>query len=204
MTTGNAAPGQARSPGSPHSPASPAHSATGPEKGGVIWITGLSGAGKTTLARALMPHLPRKALLLDGDELRAALGVEGRHFDREGRKQLAFTYARLAGLLAAQGALVVVATISLFHDVHAWNRAHLPDYVEIFLDVPEAVRRERDPKGLYAARAPRPSDGAAGTASPMAGVDLVVEFPLCPTLRFQHSDSLEWMTGRILETLSRI
>lgn len=86
--------------------------------GRVIWLTGLSGAGKTTLARALLKYLPR-AVLLDGDELREALGVATSGFDAASRKKLALTYARLAGLLARQGLTVVVATISLFHDVHA-------------------------------------------------------------------------------------
>ena len=142
--------------------------------GRVIWITGLSGSGKTTLARALRPHLPG-AILLDGDELREALGVQRSRFDVEGRKALALTYARLAGLLARQGLTVMVATISLFHEVHAWNRANLPGYVEIFLDVPEEERRRRDPKGLYAAE-------AAGTVRQMAGGETRVEHPLHPHL----------------------
>ena len=118
-----------------------------PPQGRVVWITGLSGAGKTTLARALQRALPG-SLLLDGDELREALGASGHGFDAESRRRLALTYARLAGRLARQGATVIVATISLFHDLHAWNRANLPGYVEIFLDVPEDDRRGRDPKGL--------------------------------------------------------
>ena len=147
--------------------------------GRVIWITGLSGAGKTTLAKALQQKLPG-ALLLDGDELREALGADGRSFDVQSRKRLAQTYARLAGLLARQGATVIVATISLFHDLHAWNREHLPGYVEVFLDVPEAVRRQRDPKGLYAARVPN-----------MAGTGVQVELPLAPHLRLDGTQGEE-------------
>ena len=89
--------------------------------GRVIWITGLSGSGKTTLAKALQKELPG-SILLDGDELREALGSANHGFDVESRKKLAKTYARLAGLLARQGFIVLVATISLFHDLHAWNR----------------------------------------------------------------------------------
>lgn len=147
-------------------------------QGRVLWITGLSGAGKTTLARALQQALPG-ALLLDGDELREVLGADGQGFDAQSRRHLALTYARLAGLLARQGATVIVATISLFHELHAWNRAHLPGYVEIFLDVPEAVRRARDPKGLYAANARN-----------MAGSEVPAELPLEPHLRLDGSQSL--------------
>jgi adenylylsulfate kinase len=162
--------------------------------GRVIWITGLSGAGKTTLARALVDHLP-EAILLDGDELREALGVFDRGFDTTSRKSLALTYARLAGLLARQGSMVVVATISLFHEVHAWNRDHLPGYLEVFLDVPEKTRRARDPKGLYAAE-------QEGRVTDMAGSALRVELPLSPHLRLDGSQSLEESVRHILERMS--
>lgn len=158
-----------------------------PHKGRVFWITGLSGAGKTTLARALQKALPG-SLLLDGDELREALGTEARGFDAESRRQLALSYARLAGLLARQGATVIVATISLFHELHAWNRANLPGYVEIFLDVPEEVRRGRDPKGLYAANVRH-----------MAGAEVKAELPLDPHLRLTGDESLEAALASVLE-----
>lgn len=138
----------------------------------MIWITGLSGAGKSTLARALMPDLPG-AVLLDGDELRAVLGEGASGFDRQSRLRLAMIYARLCKLLADQGLTVVIATISLFHEVHAWNRTHLPGYLEIWLESPEEVRRARDPKGLYAA-------AARGQAAQMAGQDTPVDVPLAP------------------------
>lgn len=159
--------------------------------GRVIWITGLSGAGKTTLARALLEHLP-EAILLDGDELREALGAADSGFDAASRKKLALTYAKLARLLARQGVTVVVATISLFHDVHAWNREHLPDYLEVFLDVPEDVRRQRDPKGLYAAE-------QAGRVTAMAGRATRVELPRFPHLRLDGSQSLEEAVRSVLE-----
>lgn len=162
--------------------------------GRVIWITGLSGAGKTTLARALLGHLPG-AILLDGDALRQALGAADSGFDAAGRKRLALTYARLAGLLAHQGLTVLVATISLFHDVHAWNREHLPGYLEVFLDVSEAVRRQRDPKGLYAAE-------QAGRVTDMAGSETRVELPLCPHLRLDASQSLKESVQVVLEQIN--
>lgn len=148
--------------------------------GRVIWITGFSGAGKTTLARAVLPHLGPRAVLLDGDELREALDAARSGFDRESRKRLAFTYARMARLLATQGLTVVVATISLFHDLHSWNRENLPGYCEVWLDVPEAERRRRDPKGLYA--------GAdCGQVQSMA-CELMAEVPREPHLTLRHGE----------------
>ena len=146
----------------------------GAQTGRVFWITGLSGAGKSTLARALQARLPQ-SILLDGDELRAVLGATASGFNRESRLELARTYARFCKLLAGQGHTVIMATISLFHEIHEWNRENLPGYREIFLDVPEEVRRQRDPKGLYAA-------ARNGSVRQMAGAETPVDLPLSPHL----------------------
>lgn len=157
------------------------------QTGRVIWITGLSGSGKTTLARALQANL-RGSILLDGDELREALGSASHGFDKDSRLRLAKIYAQLAGLLAKQDFIVIVATISLFHELHAWNRAHLPGYLEVFLDIPEEERRKRDPKGLYAANTPQ-----------MAS--LCAELPQNPHLRLNEQASIDESVSLILNLL---
>lgn len=140
----------------------------------VVWITGVSGSGKSTMARALCAELRgagRTVVELHGDDLRVALGNQ--RFDRSSRRELAQTYARLCMLLADQGLDVVIATISLFHEVHAWNRAHLPGYVEVLLN----RTGDGDPKGFYAAH-------SAGALSDMVGKDQQAEFPLEPDFVF--------------------
>lgn len=164
------------------------------KSGRVIWVTGLSGAGKTTLARELAGQLTG-SLLLDGDELREALGCGNASFDAESRFNLALTYARLACLLARQGATVIVATISLFHKVHEWNRRHQPGYLEVFLDIPSDICKARDPKGLYAAE-------ARGDLKEMAGNGVAVELPLAPDLVLTSADSLQESVKRVLACLA--
>jgi adenylylsulfate kinase-like enzyme len=119
----------------------------------VIWITGYSGAGKTTLAQQLKTELKLQcdldAILLDGDQIRKALGEETTSYGVIERKKKAYFYAKLAKNISDQGFLVIVATISMFEDVRQWNRKNNIKYLEIFLDVPEQERIKRDYKGIY-------------------------------------------------------
>jgi adenylylsulfate kinase-like enzyme len=144
--------------------------------GRVIWITGLSGAGKSTLAHEVVARLRASGntvVMLDGDELREVFGAvaaNAENHGREGRLALAMQYAHLCSVIAAQGLTVVIATISLFREVHTWNRAHLPGYFEVYLKVPVDELRRRDPKGIY-----RRFD--AGELNNVAGLDLFIDEP---------------------------
>lgn len=144
--------------------------------GEVVWITGLSGAGKSTLAHEFVARLRNDGhpvVMLDGDELRDVFGASAanaQNHGREGRLALAMQYAHLCRVIAAQGFTVVIATISLFREVHTWNRAHLPGYFEIYLKVPMEELRRRDPKGIY-----RRFD--AGELHNVAGLDLSIDEP---------------------------
>ena len=117
----------------------------------VYWITGFSGAGKTTVGKDLYKRLLSKekfVVFLDGDELRKTFDdVDG--YDKNSRKLLAFRYARLCKMLSNQGLSIVIATISMFSEVHKWNRENLENYVEIYIKVPIEILIERDQKKLY-------------------------------------------------------
>lgn len=157
--------------------------------GKTIWITGLSGAGKSTTAVIVAEKLRaagEPVVFLDGDELRAVFGsqgVTGASMTREGRQELAMRYARLCRMLSDQGLTVVIATISLMQDIHAWNRSNLDSYLEVFLDVPVEELRRRDPKGIYQ-RFDR------GETSDVAGLDLVVDYPASPDLHLTWGEGL--------------
>lgn len=157
--------------------------------GKTIWITGLSGAGKSTTAVIVVEKLREAGepvVFLDGDELRAVFGsqgVTGASMTREGRQELAMRYARLCRMLSEQGLTVVIATISLMQDIHVWNRANLTSYLEVFLDVPVNELRKRDPKGIY-------DRYERGETRDVAGLDLAVDYPVAPDVHIRWEEGL--------------
>ena len=168
--------------------------------GRVIWITGLSGTGKTTLARAVAAELRsdgRSVILLDGDELRAAIGGKTGHSEPE-RRELAERYSRLCRLFSSQGIHVICATMSLFHSVHEWNRINLPGYVEVYLKVEIQTLIARDPKGLY-------RRALSGEVSNVAGIDQLFEAPVAPDLVLENDvdlPDLSPLAARVLALVS--
>jgi adenylylsulfate kinase-like enzyme/phosphohistidine swiveling domain-containing protein len=167
--------------------------------GRVFWITGLSGAGKTTVGRELWSRLRaagRPATFLDGDTLRDAIAEDLDHSIGH-RRRSAMRNARLCRLLAAQGADVVCATISLFHEVHRWNRENIPGYREIYLRVPMDELRRRDSKGIYAG-------AERGDTRDVVGLDVPAEAPEAPDLVLDNYGALDVETAvdRILSLCS--
>jgi alcohol dehydrogenase len=170
-----------------------------PITGHVIWVTGLSGTGKTALASAVaraMRAAGRRVVLLDADDLRAAVsGHVGHSLDE--RRALARRYASLCRFLAFEGIDVVCATMSLFQEIHAWNRAHIPRYVEVYLKADRATLTRRDPKGLYrrAARASAPH---------VVGVDLPFDEPATPDVVIDTTDDRTDLTPLVDQVLARV
>ncbi len=158
--------------------------------GKVIWITGLSGSGKTTLAKEVVARLrsaDQTILMLDGDEIRSVFGAtkaSSINHGRVGRLALAMQYVKLCQLIANQGVTVVCSTISMFKEVHSWNRENQPSYLEVYLKVPLSELRNRDPKGIY-----RRFD--SGELSNVAGLDLQVDEPKSPDILFEFKPNLK-------------
>ncbi|RKZ52792.1 MAG: adenylyl-sulfate kinase [Candidatus Parabeggiatoa sp. nov. 3] len=153
----------------------------------VLWITGLSGAGKTTIARATQEILRSKGVctvLLDGDQVRNVVRDETCGHDQANRLKNAYRISRLAKMIAEQGLVVIVATMSLFHEIHDWNRKNLPHYFEIYLKVDLAILQKRDPKGLY-------HKANRGKESNIVGVHLDIEEPQYPDLVIENNENLE-------------
>ena len=157
-----------------------------PAAGRVFWITGLSGAGKTTLGRELWQRLRaagRAAIFLDGDMLREVIAEDLGH-NLTSRRKSAMRNARLCRMLASQGGDVVCPTISMFHEVQRWNRENIPNYREIYLRVPMHELQRRDAKGIYAA-------ARRGDLRDVVGLDMAAELPEAPDLIVDNFGALD-------------
>lgn len=117
----------------------------------VYWITGLSGAGKTTIGKLFYEKLKLQypnTVFLDGDTLRIVFGNDLGYM-QEDRRVCAMRYARLCAMLQEQDMNVVCCTISMFDSVREWNRKNIQSYKEIYVKVSMEKLQERDQKGLY-------------------------------------------------------
>lgn len=143
----------------------------------VYWITGLSGAGKTTIGHAWYLYLKEtmpNVVLLDGDTLRQVFG-DDLGYTKEDRKKSAMRNARICKLLSEQGIDVVCCTISMFDEVRQWNREHISNYKEIYVKVRMETLQKRDQKNLY-------TKVGLGTEENLAGITWEVEEPKNPDL----------------------
>ncbi|TVX93554.1 adenylyl-sulfate kinase [Paenibacillus agilis] len=140
----------------------------------VYWITGLSGAGKSTVAAALYERLKciESVVLLDGDSLREVFG-DDIGYTYVDRKKSAMRNSRLCKLISDQNISVICATISMFDVVRAWNRENILDYCEIYLNTPMELLYRRDQKKLY-------SRALLGQITNVLGVDMPFEEPKKP------------------------
>jgi len=147
----------------------------------VYWITGLSGAGKTTVGKILYQKLKEtypNTVFLDGDLMRRAFG-DDLGYTREERIKCAMRYARLCAMLGEQDLNVVCCTISMFDCVREWNRTNIKNYTEIYVKVSMDTLVRRDQKGLY-------SGVTAEKEKEVAGVHVEVEEPKNPDLILQN------------------
>lgn len=137
------------------------------ENAAVIWLTGLSGAGKTTIAKELIALFCKNnvsPVLLDGDEIRSAIEQTG--FDEASRKAHNMRVGRLAALFEQQGHPVIVSMISPYEDTRQYVRALCSRFVEVFVNTPLATCIERDAKGLYHKALNNQIDNFTGISAP--------------------------------------
>jgi bifunctional enzyme CysN/CysC len=147
---------------------------------GVVWLTGLSGAGKSTIANLLEKRLyamGKRTYLLDGDNLRHGLNRD-LGFTAEERVENIRRVAEVAKLMADAGLIVITAFISPFHAERSAARELMEpgEFIEVFVDTPLEVAEQRDPKGLY-------RKARRGELKNFTGIDSPYEAPRNPDIR---------------------
>lgn len=185
-------------------------------RGGVVWFTGLSGSGKSTIAN-LVDHklhaMQVHTFLLDGDNVRHGLNATtsrlsdqynqafgerfGLGFSEEDRQENIRRIGEVAALFAEAGLLVLTAFVSPYRrDRDAVrNRLEEGDFVEVFVDAPLEICEQRDPKGLY-------RKARAGEIQGMTGIDDPYESPERPELVLPSGqDSAESLADEVLRYL---
>lgn len=151
----------------------------------IVWITGLSGAGKTTIGRELFAAMKRRVpnvVLLDGDEVRSVFQLQqlARPYSAESRKAITQGYHRLCLWLDRQDIHVVCCTIAGNQEIRDENRRAFGRYFEVLVDVPVAVLAARDDKNLY-------RRALNGEAQDVVGVDIDYPAPAHPDLVIDNS-----------------
>ncbi len=146
--------------------------------GMLYWITGLSGAGKTSLAHCLYQRMQVKnnsVVVLDGDALRSVYNLPG-HYDFNGRKSMAMRHAQMCHLITSQGIDVICPTISMFDEVRQWLVTNIEFYTEIYLSAEPGVlsQRRKDSVG--------PNE--------MVGIDVAAELPQNPHIKLTNNGFL--------------
>ena len=167
----------------------------------VIWVTGLSASGKTTLCHALWDFLKSRLpqlVLLDGDVIRTALGDNLGYREQDRVVQIKRMQS-LAKMLAEQGLVVMVAALYANPELLVWNRRYLPGYFEVYLESSLDSLRSRDVKGLYAA-------AESGNMQHVVGVDIPWHAPESPDLiiNIDDGESPEQIAMRVVAAVPRL
>ncbi len=171
------------------------------QKGFTIWFTGLSGAGKTTIADAIEPLLRERGITklekLDGDVVRTHLS-KGLGFSKEDRDTNIRRIGWVAEVLSRNGVCVIASAISPYREIRDEVRANIGDFVEVFVkcSIPELTRR--DVKGLY-------EKALKGEIKNFTGVSDPYEEPLNPQVTVDtETEELQESVAKVLGTLEEL
>lgn len=163
----------------------------------VIWLTGLSGSGKTTIANAVSAHLQlegKKIIILDGDDIRNFFKIG---FDKQSRIEHNINIGKMASLFESQGFIVIVSLISPYMEARNKCREMAKSFFEIYIATSLEVCEQRDVKGLY-------RKARLGEIKEFTGIDSPYEIPINPDIYFNTSNtSIEESVNLILNKIKK-
>lgn len=167
------------------------------EGGLIVWLTGLSGAGKSTIAEYVYRNLLAagyRTEVLDGDTIRRELSL-GLGFSRDDRNENIRRIAFVSQLLAKHGVIVLVAAISPYREAREQVRRSMGEFLEVYVNAPLSLCETRDPKGLY-------GKARRGELSSFTGIDDPYEAPLWPDVECRTDrENVEASGNRVLAAI---
>ncbi|MBR8830170.1 MAG: putative adenylyl-sulfate kinase [Chroococcopsis gigantea SAG 12.99] len=170
------------------------------QRGVTIWLTGLSGAGKTTITEALKQKLIDEGYdieVLDGDIVRTNL-TKGLGFSKADRDENIRRIGFVANLLTRHNVIVLVSAISPYREIRDEVREKIGSFVEVFVNAPLAVCEERDVKGLY-------KKARAGEIKSFTGIDDPYEPPLNPEVECRTDlETLDASLAKVWDKLAQL
>jgi len=151
----------------------------------LVWITGLPGSGKTTLAQTLYRFIGDKfpSVCIDGDAIRNIMGND-LGYNMKDRLANAYRIARLNKYLIEHNLIVICSTVSLFKEIHQWNRKNIKNLIEVYIDVPMDILIKRDQKKMY-------TQALNGKKKNVRGVDQSFDIPEKPDLIIRNNGDLD-------------
>ncbi len=170
------------------------------QKGVTVWLTGLSGAGKTTITDALAEKLRDRSAaieIMDGDIVRTNL-TKGLGFSKEDRDENVRRIGFVSHLLTRNGVIVLVSAISPYRAIRDEVRDRIGDFIEVYVSAPVEVCEERDVKGLYA-------KARSGEIKQFTGISDPYEAPLNPEVNCEtHNETLEESVNKVIAKLEEM
>lgn len=147
------------------------------DKGIVFWITGLSGSGKSSLGKAIKNEIIKQygpTILFNGDDLRNLFQIKS--YDKKSRFEISKQYSKFCKFIAKQKINIIFTSVSLFHDLHKFNRKNIPNYIEIYIksDIKKLLRNKK--KAFYKKK-----------QTNVWGIDLKPEFPKKPNILINNN-----------------
>ena len=170
------------------------------QPGVTVWFTGLSGAGKTTISRAVEKELQSygyKVEILDGDIVRQNL-TKGLGFSKEDRDENIRRVGFVAELLTRNQVIVLVSAISPYQEIRQDVRQKIGNFVEVYVNAPLKVCEQRDVKGLY-------KKARAGEIKNFTGIDDPYEPPISPEVECRTDlETVEESVSKVLAKLQEL
>jgi len=164
-----------------------------PGNGYLFWITGLSGSGKTSLAKKIkrdIENLYGPTIVISGDDVRRIFNFKG--YSLKDRSKLVMKYCRLALFLTRQNINVIFAVVGLFNKARSWNRNKIKNYCEIYLKTDLKKLTRRKDKIFY-----------SSSKTEVVGINIKAEFPKFPhiTIKNNFKENINSLSKKLVKSI---